>query len=580
MMKRLNKFTLSYEKQVRLAWWLLILGTVIYVIWIGYESVMRYDTFTATAFDLGNMDQAFWNTIHGYPFAFTNQGIDWYGPPTRLAVHFEPIILPLSVLYIFHSDPRILLVFQTLALSTGSLPVFLITRKYVPEWPLAAAVMAASYLYSPTLIGVNLFDFHAVALVTPLLLYALLALERRNVFWTTVTCVLAALCKEEIPAVVALLGVLVVWKYKMPRLGSCMFVGGILGSVIAFITIKHFFPGYQSNNFWYRYAALGSTPGQAIVNVLLHPWVLIFYFVTLDRIYYLANFFRNTGFLPLLSPIWMLAAIPDFAINLMSTDPLLYSGVYHYNAPIIPFVMLSAIHGLRSAIDIWHRWRGEEADSRPGLPAPADEALVLPQFVSQGAATLAQGWRHLYASVTARPVVGRSVAILQPAWSSAGQVRRNRQRGFNERMAALAAYVPVARLQWYVYGWIILMIGLNFVVMIAPLDALWPAHGVGAREQHIQQILNMIPPDAPVSAGDNLNPHLTDRQYITIFPQITYYRDNMTRGTVQYVVVDMNAVFPQDRVSTTKELDQLVSSGQFYMVARAEGVILLARRGT
>jgi hypothetical protein len=116
--------------------------------------------------------------------------------------------------------------------------------------------------------------------------------------------------------------------------------------------------------------------------------------------------------------------------------------------------------------------------------------------------------------------------------------------------------------------------------MIAPLDALWPVHGVGTREQHIQQILNMIPPDAPVSAGDNLNPHLTDRQYITIFPQITYYRDNMTRGTVQYVVVDMNAVFPEDRVSTTKELDQLVSSGQFYMVARAEGVILLARRGT
>jgi hypothetical protein len=242
--------------------------------------------------------------------------------------------------------------------------------------------------------------------------------------------------------------------------------------------------------------------------------------------------------------------------------------------------MLSSIHGLRRAINIWHRWRGEETVGEPGSPGLAGASLVLPQFVSQSCSVLAQGLRGLYASVTARPVIGRSVALLQPAWISAGQVRQSRLQGFNERMSALASYVSVSRLQWYVCGWIIVMIGLNFVVMIAPLDALWPVHGVSSREQHIQQILNMIPPDAPVSAGDNLNPHLTDRQYITIFPQITYYRDNQTRGTVQYVVVDMNAVFPENRVSTTKEIDQLISSGQFYMVARAEGVILLARHGT
>ncbi len=574
------KLNLSYKTQVRLAWWLLALITIIYIAWISYESILRYDTFTATAFDLGNMDQAFWNTIHGHPFAFTNQGIDWYGPPTRLAVHFEPIILPLSILYIFHSDPRILLVFQTLALATGSLPVFLITRKYIPAWPLAAAVMAGSYLFSPTLIGVNLFDFHAVALVTPLLLYALLALEKRRIFWVVVTCVLAALCKEEIPAVVAMLGILVIWKYKMPRLGIAMFIGGILGSLIAFATIKHFFPGYQSNNFWYRYASLGSTPGQAAVNVLFHPWLLIFTFVTLDRIYYLANFFRNMGFLPLLAPVWMLAALPDFAINLLSTDPLLYSGVYHYNAPIIPFVMLSAIHGMRRAIIIWQRWRGEDTSELSTTPEQPDTPLALPQFISQSSTMLIHGVQSLYASITARPLLTRSAALLQPTWTSAVQERRERQRSFHERMSALASHVPIARLQWYLYAWIIVMIGLNFVIMIPPLDALWSTHGVTPREQHIQQILHLIPADAAVAASGNLNPHLTDRRYITIFPQITYYEDNNTRGTVQYVVVDMNALFPEDRVSTTKEINQLISSNQFYMVARAEGVILLARRDT
>jgi hypothetical protein len=147
-------------------------------------------------------------------------------------------------------------------------------------------------------------------------------------------------------------------------------------------------------------------------------------------------------------------------------------------------------------------------------------------------------------------------------------------------MSDLAAIVPVPRLQWFVYGWIIAMIGLNFVVMIPPLDALWASHTPGAREQHIQQLLNLIPADAPVAAGDNLNPHLTDRRYITIFPQITYYTDNNNIGTVDYIIIDINDIFPQNQISTTSELNQLISSRQFYIVARAEGVILLKRSTT
>ena len=164
------------RSQERIAWGLLILVIVVYAVEMSHQAVLRYDTFKATAFDLGNMDQVLWNTIHGRFFQFTNQAIDWYGPPTRLAFHVEPIILPLSLLYLFHADPRILLVFQTLALVSGALPVFLLTRRYLREWPILAALMATAYLLSPALIGINVFDFHPVALATPLLLYAVLAL--------------------------------------------------------------------------------------------------------------------------------------------------------------------------------------------------------------------------------------------------------------------------------------------------------------------------------------------------------------------------------------------------------------------
>src|SRR5437588_9774522 len=138
----LKRFDIRRQRQI--AWWLFIAVMLIYAVDMSHQAVLRYDTFKATAFDLGNMDQVLWNTIHGRFFQFTNQAADWYGPPTRLAIHFEPIILPLSLLYLFHADPPILLVFQTLVLVAGAVPVFLLTRKYLRDWPLLAAFMAGA----------------------------------------------------------------------------------------------------------------------------------------------------------------------------------------------------------------------------------------------------------------------------------------------------------------------------------------------------------------------------------------------------------------------------------------------------
>ena len=171
------------RKQQRAAWWLLLVAILVYAIVMSLQATLRYDTFKATAFDLGNMDQVLWNTIHGRWFQFTNQAVDWYGPPTRLALHFEPILLPLSLLYAFRADPHLLLIFQTLALASGALPVFLLTRKYIPEWPLLATLMAIIYLISPALLGLNIFDFHPISLATPSLLYAVLALTYRRYGW-------------------------------------------------------------------------------------------------------------------------------------------------------------------------------------------------------------------------------------------------------------------------------------------------------------------------------------------------------------------------------------------------------------
>jgi uncharacterized membrane protein len=582
--------------QQKFAWVLLILIMVVYTVEMSHQAILRYDTFKAGAFDLGNMDQVLWNTIHGRFFQFTNQAIDWYGPPTRLAIHFEPIILPLSLLYAFHADPRILLVFQTLALMSGALPIFLLTRKYLSEWPMFATLMAAAYLLSPALLGLNIFDFHPVSLATPLLLYAILALTYKRYAWFLIACVLACMCKEDIPLAVAVFGILVIWKYKLPRLGTILIIGGLLWSVLAFkVIIPHFYPGIQANNYWYRYEALGSSPGAAVANLFIHPWLLFSTFFTMDRFFYLVNLLRGGGFLSLLSPEWLLPALPSLAINLLSTDPVLYSGVYHYNAAIIPFIMLSAIHGTRRLILIWRVWRHEQPIHKTitvgaGL-APALKFPTLPPVtLSTSAHTPAlpanalftyflhpAAWHRItrfYATLLAlsnrlrESLWPRLKGLTLPTW------RHHQWQRFSERMVPVAKKLTVYRLQWILIAWITLMIGLNYVIAVPQLNSFWADHEPGSREQHIQRLLALIPPDASVSAGINLNPHLSERQLLAVFPSVCL--DTACNHTVQYVVVDLNSLTIENRAEATSELNEL--SKLFRIVARAEGVVLLERR--
>jgi uncharacterized membrane protein len=606
----MKRFDLRVQQKI--AWGLLLLIMVIYMVDMSYQAILRYETFKAGAFDLGNMDQVLWNTIHGRFFQFTNQAIDWYGPPTRLAIHFEPIILPLSLLYVFHADPRILLVFQTLALGSGALPVFLLTRRYIPEWPIFAPLMATAYLLSPALLGLNIFDFHPVSLATPLLLCAILALTYKHHVWFLIACILACMCKEDIPLTVALLGILLIWKYKLPRLGTALFIGGLLWSFLAFkFIIPHFYSGVQANNYWYRYETLGSSPGAAVANIVIHPWLLLTTFFTIDRFYYLFGLVRSVGFLPLLAPIWLLPALPSLAVNILSTDPLLYSGVYHYNAAIIPFVMLSAIHGTRRLILIWQSWRqeypthlhqpetehqlvGEGLVPAPELLTPSLETIVLEPSAQSNQTLITSGlptntlttYTHLTSGSyfialfnsslltlfnrmfdTLKP---RVLRLTLPVW------RHEQWQRFSARMTPLAKKLTVFQLQWLLFIWIVLLIGFNYVIAIPQLNAFWADHTPGSREEQIQRVLALIPPDASVSAGTNLNPHLSERQLLAVFPSVCL--DTDCNHTVQYVVVDLKDLSVENLAEATSELNGL--SKLYRPLARAEGVVLLVRRST
>jgi hypothetical protein len=143
-------------------------------------------------------------------------------------------------------------------------------------------------------------------------------------------------------------------------------------------------------------------------------------------------------------------------------------------------------------------------------------------------------------------------------------------------MKPFATVISIPRLQWVVVVWIIMMALLNLFIILPTLNSFWADHDPGSREQQIQQLLNMIPPDASVSASDDLNPHLSERQLLAVFPSVCL--DSSCTRTVQYVIVDLNSLTIENRAAATSELNAL--SRQFRLIARKEGVELFVRRST
>jgi uncharacterized membrane protein len=524
----------SPTAQIRLAWGLTIAAMLVYCAELALRSLMRYWTFRATAFDLGNMDQVIWNTLHGHLFAFTNRGWDYYGPPTRLAIHVEPILLPLSLLYLIYASPETLLVFQTLALTLGALPVFLLARRWIGRWPLVGTVLVLCYLASPVLIGENLFDFHPVALATPLLLAAVLALDARRYGWFLLAAGLAAMCKEDIGVTVAILGLFIAFQHHRRRLGLSIAVLSLAWSLACFLLIMpHFLhsPGV-SNNYWTRYAGLGSTPGQALLHLLTQPWLFFTLILTLKKLRYLFNLLMSGGLLGLLAPLALAPALPELGINLLSNKPEQYSGVYHYNAVLLAFLIVAAIRGTATLAHHFEQDRdGWAACTRAGRM----RRLLRQPFP----------WRWV-------PPWGWWLALtLGSAWARLVQ-----------RISPRAGMALVCLL-------LLASTGYTLLAAQGPLQEFASPFSTSEREARINRLLAMIPPDASVSASDTLNPHLGHRRDLYLFPDL-----GSGARPPEYLVIDVNFLPLENRATTIQTFDTLTASDQYRIIARAGSVYL------
>jgi uncharacterized membrane protein len=314
--------------------WFAVFGTLIW---------QRHDRFATFDFDLGHHDQAIWLLSQGKGFITVS------GMPV-LGHHFTVAYFAVAPLYWLGAGPQLLNVLQTAALALSAVPIFLFARDRLGnEWP--ALAFGVAWLLNPSVQWLCWEAWHPETMAIPFFLSAYLFADRfvrdgrrrhQILYWAFLVSALA--WKEDIAlAVVVLGGVFVLRRHR--RLGLWTIAVGVIWFVIAYgIAMPHFNGG--TNHAGIFYGELGDSPSEIARTAVTDPGLVLDRLRGNDALGYARDLLVPFALTPLLAPLLLLVAVPQFFANALTNQSFFYDIRFHYVAIILAVMALASVEGV------------------------------------------------------------------------------------------------------------------------------------------------------------------------------------------------------------------------------------------
>ena len=217
----------------------LLAGAVVAGLWAAYGyffsrlAITHHHALVTRTTDLGYYDNIFYSSIHGRPL-----GCSFVKAGTHVSAHFDPVLVLLSPLYLLYPRAELLLVLQSVWLGSGVIPAYLIGRR-VLESRVAGVVLATMLAVYPAMHGANMYEFHSLTLIGPLVLWLLYFLETQATKRYFLVLVLLLLCREDVPLLMCVVGFYAIVSQR-PN-GARMGIATIALSVAYFVVAKGVF---------------------------------------------------------------------------------------------------------------------------------------------------------------------------------------------------------------------------------------------------------------------------------------------------------------------------------------------------
>ncbi|WP_437325194.1 DUF2079 domain-containing protein [Sorangium sp. So ce381] len=332
--------------------------------WAGYAlffsrlSITNHHALHTRTPDLGYYDNIFYQSVHGRPL-----GCSWLRAGYHGSAHFDPILVLLSPLYLIYPRAEFLLIFQSVWLGAGVVPVYLLARDKLAHRG-KALLLAAVWAIYPALHGANMYEFHSLALISPLVVWLLYAYEtgRNRLYWFTFAVLL--LCREDVPLLMCFVGLYAILDRRpgKTRLGWVT----IAMSLVYFVIVKLFFmtspgiimSGKDAYSYAYYYEELipnRSGLSGLLVSLLTNPIFALKLLTEEPKIIFLLQLFVPLCFLPFLAKPgrWMLAYGLMFC--LLASRDAVFSIAFQYSSILFPIafaltpIALKRVEGSASA---------------------------------------------------------------------------------------------------------------------------------------------------------------------------------------------------------------------------------------
>lgn len=327
------------EKRKKIPKWIII-TIIVYILLFTIMSYSRHNNFNS-GWDLGIQEQLLVTSLRGQMFYSPEFQMNYLGN------HFNLIIAPLLPIYYIFTGTTTLFFIQSLAIAAGMIPLYLLSKKYLPEK--FASIITAIYILQPTLWHINLGDVHFIALSIPLIIFLFYFIDEKK--WTCYWIFLSLLLmiKEDLSLFVFFMGIYLLFKKEKRKALITMVIGAfwfliIINEVMPLLNTSQLFgSGYIFYNI--RYGYLGNSLGEIVHNLITSPWFYFTYVPLEYKFFYIFQFMRGLLFIPIAS-FSIITAIPIMGVNVMSVDYFQMCLTSHHNAQLIPVLMVSLVFGM------------------------------------------------------------------------------------------------------------------------------------------------------------------------------------------------------------------------------------------
>jgi len=323
-----------------------VCAALAYAAFMSFFTVRWHHRLGTATFDLGiNV-----NLMHGGLHGKINQSTVIFpdNPQTYIANHVKLGLYLFLPIYALYPHPETLLVIQSTSLGLGSIPLFLLARRHVPEW--AACVLALCYLANYPLHGANFYEMKEVPTGAIFVFLMVLFADMKRWWPAGIFFFCSIIMREDMPIPLAVIGIFLLLTGYRPRFGAI-----IAGISIFWFVLLRFKIMMDAGSWWFpnMYEDLwsgGEKGFRSVLKTLIsNPTFVLKHVFVEKKFWYVMHLLVPLAFLPVRRWYLWASLLPGAILTLLVTDydpPIMFT--FQYVMFWLPYLFMAAMLAIRA----------------------------------------------------------------------------------------------------------------------------------------------------------------------------------------------------------------------------------------